>query len=95
MKARLWFGFWLSSAAALSGQASVGAQVDTDPNVQETPSISLELRGTDIRDALRLVAKQSGVNIILSKAVTPTIISLVNRYLALSNFRIFIIQYRV
>jgi type IV pilus assembly protein PilQ len=50
--------------ALTSGARALHAQAPAD-----APRITLQLSGADIRDALRLVAKQGGVNLVLSNAV--------------------------
>lgn len=40
-----------------------------EPTAQEAPAIQLQLLDTDVRDALRLVAAQSGINLVISNEV--------------------------
>jgi type IV pilus assembly protein PilQ len=52
------------------GAAARAVQPQEPP---EAPRISLELADTDVRDALRLVAKQGGLDLVMSNQVTGTI----------------------
>ena len=74
MRARRTLGALLGVAAALIVYADASAQfVMRRQFSPDAPRIRLELVDTDIRDALRLVARQGDVNIVMSNKVTGAV----------------------
>lgn len=65
-------------AVLLGGGAVLPQTPDRAPQVQaqdsgEAPRVTLALQDTDIRDALRMIAKQGKLNLVMSNKVTGTI----------------------
>lgn len=66
-------GVMLVMAAALIVPAAAAAQAVAKEAPLDDPRITLELLDADIRDALRLIARQGDVNIVISNKVTGTV----------------------
>ena len=60
----------LALGAAVLGGAPAAAETKAAGDMNTTRSITLQLRGADVRDALMLVGKQGNVDMVMSKSVT-------------------------
>lgn len=74
LKSKIFFIFFLSLCLGLTAFKDVlGAGAESDKGVSSSTLISLDVKSINLEDALRLIAEQSGLNIVTSKNARGTI----------------------